>query len=186
MFILRTREQHLLDCDELEADDTGDTLTQLGINSRSILFELQHFQVWPHKYYTHAQTQKYDCVTVYTHMHTHTYTHTCTHTHTHIQVETLLPDVMHDLLEGTLQFEAKLILWHVITERYIYPKFARLLAGLELGYMEADNRPSEIASGTISSSEKTLGQKGILVGTHTHVYAALSCGSTVHSSLLVL
>ena len=88
-----------------------------------------------------------------------------THTHMHIQVETLLPDVMHDLLEGTLQFEAKLILRHVITERYTsYPKFARLLAGLELGYMEADNRPSEIASSTISSSEKTLGQKGILVG----------------------
>ena len=86
-------------------------------------------------------------------------------THMHIQVETLLPDVMHDLLEGTLQFEAKLILRHVITERYIsYPKFARLLAGLELGYMEADNRPLEIASSTISSSEKTLRQKGILVG----------------------
>ena len=104
-------------------------------------------------------------------MHIHAYAHT--------QVETLLPDVMHDLLEGTLQFEAKLILQHVITERYIsYSKLARVLAGLELGYMEADNRPSEIASGTISSSEKTLGQKGILevdriivfmhVGAHTH------------------
>ena len=104
----------------------------------------------------------------------------------HIQVETLLPDVMYDLLEGTLQFEAKFILRHVITERYIsYPKFVRLLAGLELGYMEADNRPSEIASGTMSS-DKTLGQKGILVGTHTCVCSIILWKYYTHSTLLVL
>ena len=76
-------------------------------------------------------------------------------------METLLPDVMHDLLEGTLQFEAKLILHHIIAKKYIlYSKFAQVLAGLELGYMEADDKPSEIASATLSSSDKTLGQKG--------------------------
>ena len=67
----RTREQHLRNCDTLEADDISCAATsvQLGINYRSILFELQHFEV-----------------------------------------DVLVPDVMHDILEGTLQFEAKLVL----------------------------------------------------------------------------
>ena len=38
--------------------------------------------------------------------------------------------------------------------------FAGAFARLELGYMEADNKPSEISSATLSSSDKTLGQKG--------------------------
>lgn len=120
--VLRTREQHLLDCDTLEADDVSPaaTSTQLGINYRSILFELQRFEV-----------------------------------------DLLVPDVMHDLLEGTLQFEAKLVLEHVVSERYVsYSVFAGALAGMEVGYMEADNKPSEISSATFSSSDKTLGQKG--------------------------
>ena len=56
------------------------------------------------------------------------HTHTHTHIHmSHVQVETLLPDVMHDLLEGTLQFEAKLILHHIIAKKYIlYSKFAQV------------------------------------------------------------
>ena len=61
--MLRTRQQHLRDCDNLEAnsDTQSATSTDLGINNRSILFELQHFSV-----------------------------------------DSLLPDVMHDVLEGTL------------------------------------------------------------------------------------
>ena len=119
---MRTREQHLRNCDTLEADTVSPaaTSTQLGINYRSILFELQHFEV-----------------------------------------DVLVPDVMHDILEGTLQFEAKLVLQHIVRERYVsYSMFAGALARLELGYMEADNKPSEISSATLSSSDKTLGQKG--------------------------
>ena len=119
---MRTREQHLRNCDTLEADEISPaaTSTQLGINYRSIFFELQHFEV-----------------------------------------DMLVPDVMHDILEGTLQFEAKLVLQHIVRERYVsYSMFAGALAGLELGYMEADNKPSEISSATISSLDKTLGQKG--------------------------
>ena len=119
---MRTREKHLHDCDTLEADvnSTADTSRELGINYRSALFELEHFDV-----------------------------------------DVLLPDVMHDILEGTLQYEAKLILQHAVALKYMsYPKFESGLAGLELGYMEADNKPSQIASATLSSSEKTLGQKG--------------------------
>ena len=62
----------------------------------------------------------------------------------------LVPDVMHDILdilEGTLQFEAKLVLQHIVRERYVsHSMFAGTLAGLELGYMEADKH--DISSAT--------------------------------------
>ena len=73
----------------------------------------------------------------------------------------LVADVMHDLLEGTLQYETKLILKHVIGQRYVtYKDFADLLEGLELGYMEMDDRPTVIPARVISSDDKHLGQKG--------------------------
>ena len=74
----------------------------------------------------------------------------------------LVADVMHDLLEGTLQYEAKLVLKHVIGQRYIaYKNFADLLEGLELGYMETDDRPTTIPSRVNNSDDKHLGQKGM-------------------------
>ena len=74
----------------------------------------------------------------------------------------MVADVMHDLLEGTLQYEAKLVLKHVIGQRYKgYKNFADLLEGLELGYMEVDNKPTMIPSRVIYSDDKHLGQKGI-------------------------
>ena len=75
-----------------------------------------------------------------------------------------IPDVMHDVLEGTLQYESKLIIQHIITEKLLsYAKFADLLNNLELGYMEEDNRPSSISLRTITCNEKTLGQKGRII-----------------------
>ena len=69
---------------------------------------------------------------------------------------------MHDLLEGTLQYGAKLILKHIIGNGYVtYAKFKRILEGLELGYMEADDKPSQISLAVINSGDKSLGQKGI-------------------------
>lgn len=73
----------------------------------------------------------------------------------------LVADVMHDLLEGTLQYETKLILKHVISQHYVsYKTFANSLEGLELGYMEMDNKPSMIPARVINSDDKHLGQKG--------------------------
>ena len=86
----------------------------MGINYRSIFFELHHFDV-----------------------------------------DLLIPDVMHDLLEGTLQYGAKLILKHMIGNGYVtYAKFKRILEGLELGYMEADDKPSQISLAVINSGDK--------------------------------
>ena len=100
----------------------------------------------------------------------------------------LVADVMHDLLEGTLQYEAKLVLKHVIAQHYMtYKTFADLLEGLELGYMEMDNKPTMIPSRVISSEDKHLGQKGTTmymynVYTCIHVvlsYQLLRCGFRV-------
>ena len=64
-------------------------------------------------------------------------------------------------VSSTFQYEAKLVLKHVIGQRYItYKSFADLLEGLELGYMEMDNKPTMIPSRLISSDDKHLGQKG--------------------------
>ena len=73
----------------------------------------------------------------------------------------LVADVMHDLLEGTLQCETKLILKHVTSQCYIsYKTFTNSLEGLELGYMEMDNKPTVIPARMINSDDKHLGQKG--------------------------
>ena len=72
-----------------------------------------------------------------------------------------VPDIMHDLLEGTLQYEAKLIISHAINQKYLtYKRFTDIVGNCELGYMEQDNRPSAIPPDTLSSNGRTLGQKG--------------------------
>ena len=57
----------------------------------------------------------------------------------------LVPDVMHDLLEGALQHVLKLLLHYCIEEKryFTLTKLNRKISGIELGYME-DNRPSLI------------------------------------------
>ncbi len=75
----------------------------------------------------------------------------------------LLPDVMHDILEGALQYELKLVLQYCIRTR----RFFRLSAlnekieGMELGYMESD-RPAPITAKTLRSTSNVLKQKGIV------------------------
>ena len=67
-FVLRSRAQHLEHCDLLEdeEDDYVENSRDVGVNHRSILLDLQYFDM-------------------------------CS--------GALLPDVMHDVLEGALQYE---------------------------------------------------------------------------------
>ena len=68
--------------------------------------------------------------------------------------------------EGTLQYETKLTLKHVISQHYVtYKTFANFLEGLELGYMEMDNKPTVIPARVIDSDVKHLGQKGTYIST---------------------
>ncbi len=73
----------------------------------------------------------------------------------------LLPDVMHDVFEGGLQYEAKLVLQHTITNEHYLS--LRVLSGkiehMELGYMEASDRPTTIPSHVLSSQDKPWSER---------------------------
>lgn len=115
-FILRTLNDHLRICDEVEVD--SDASREYGVNRKSVLTKLQYFDI-------------------------------CS--------GALVPDIMHDVLEGVLQYETKLILIHIIQScHYLTLKHLnRLITSVNLGYMEVSNRPSEI-----SLSDDKLKQNG--------------------------
>ena len=96
----------------------------------------------------------------------------------------LIADVMHDLLEGAAQHEAKLLKYLVLEKQYL------LAHSLEhhfevcvLGYMEAADRPTSITVRTLRSKGNATDQKGTnfnrivfeVLGTNTHFYAYTYC-----------
>ena len=75
----------------------------------------------------------------------------------------LLPDVMHDILEGALQYETKLLLQYCIREKHYFSvsDLNEVIEGMELGYMESD-QPAPITSQTIfAPCSNSLKQKGM-------------------------
>ena len=70
----------------------------------------------------------------------------------------LLPDVMHDVLEGVLQYEAKLLLRHLIFAEgcLTLDQLNSRISKIELGYMESSNRPSEISTKTLQAQDNNL------------------------------
>ncbi len=74
----------------------------------------------------------------------------------------LLPDVMHDILEGALQYETKLVLHYCIREaRYFQlSDLNEQIERMELGYMETQ-RPAPISSKSLHTDKGvSLKQKG--------------------------
>ena len=88
----------------------------------------------------------------------------------HVCSGSLLPDVMHDLLEGALQYEMKLLLQFMIdSEQYFtLEKLNSRLENVELGYMECKDKPTLISVATLHSTGNSLKQKGICI--YVHVY----------------
>lgn len=119
-----TLSDHLSHCDSVEADPATYS-KEYGVSHRSILMELQYFDICG---------------------------------------GTLLPDVMHDVFEGVLQYEAKLVLQHAIINQgyFSLSLLSEKIEHMELGYMEAGDRPTTIPSHVLSSSDRSLGQKGIV------------------------
>lgn len=60
---------------------------------------------------------------------------------------------MHDVLEGALQYEVKLMLQFMINhEGYLTLEiFNSYLVNLELGYVESNNRPTVVSQKTLNS-----------------------------------
>lgn len=68
---------------------------------------------------------------------------------------------MHDLLEGALQYEAKLLLQHCIQQNYFSRKtLNRRIDVSDFGYATECDRPSTIPHNTLYSSDNLLKQKG--------------------------
>ena len=75
----------------------------------------------------------------------------------------LVTDIMHDILEGVLQYETKLVLYHfVYTKKFFKLAFLnRQIEHSELGFMESANRPTPIKKATLCSSDHSLKQNGM-------------------------
>lgn len=69
---------------------------------------------------------------------------------------------MHDILEGALQYEVKLMLQEMVYNKKYFNMevFNTRLVHTELGYMEAKDRPSPISTKTLTSSGLSLKQTG--------------------------
>lgn len=69
---------------------------------------------------------------------------------------------MHDILEGALEYEAKSLLREMISNGYFtLDKFISRLVNMDLGYMEAKDRPTPIAQTTLNNSSNKLKQEGM-------------------------
>lgn len=74
----------------------------------------------------------------------------------------LIPDIMHDVLEGVLQYEAKLLLQQIISSDH-YCTLVDLnnqIESIELGYSEVKSRPSLISTVTFNEKDGSLKQSG--------------------------
>lgn len=74
----------------------------------------------------------------------------------------LVPDIMHDVLEGALEYEVKLMLVVMIRRENYFSlaEFNSRLENIYLGYMEAKDRPTLISDTTLFSSSNKLKQEG--------------------------
>ena len=80
----------------------------------------------------------------------------------------LMPDVMHDVLEGVLQFEAKLLLRQFIHHDHYFAlaQLNQQSEALELGFSEVINRPTPISHATLQEGDNHLKQSGKWLASH--------------------
>ena len=83
----------------------------------------------------------------------------------HVCSGALIPDVMHDILEGALPYEVKLML-QVMMRTECYFSLSTLNSRLEnihYGYMEIKSKPTPISAQTINSDGNSLKQNGTYI-----------------------
>ena len=75
----------------------------------------------------------------------------------------LVPDVMHNVLEGVLQHEVKLVLQHCVDSmKYFWlTQLTQIMETFEFGNMEVTNRPTPIQRKTLNSVDYSLQQNGM-------------------------
>ena len=74
-------------------------------------------------------------------------------------------DIMHDILEGVLQYESKELLKYLISrkDRCSLSMINRRINMFPYGYSDVSNKPSEISSDHLASSDHKLRQNGKLL-----------------------
>ena len=86
----------------------------------------------------------------------------CSSEYFHV-VDGLPPDVLHDILEGILQYEVKLLLRYLIHNDRLFTldQLNQRLQSFDYGYHTAKDKPSVISSSRLNSTEgNLLGQSG--------------------------
>jgi hypothetical protein len=120
--VLRDKTSHLKQLEELEeSDNPTQTSKMYGVNSRSALLNLTHFDMCGGG---------------------------------------MVPDIMHDILEGVLQLEMKLLLRQLIKNKDIdLTSINDKIRDFELGYIEVKDRPSNIDATSLNDDKDgKLGQ----------------------------
>ena len=71
-------------------------------------------------------------------------------------------DIMHDILEGVLQYEVKELLKHYIKVQHLFTleHLNHQIASYDFGYYNDKNRPSQITELKLSSADNSLRQHG--------------------------
>ena len=93
-------------------------------------------------------------------------------------VDGLPPDVLHDILEGLLQYEVKLLLGHLINEEHLFTlkQLNQQLESFDYGYHMSKDKPSPISDARLhSQGSNLLGQSGMLLTVPflAHIYLSL-------------
>ena len=90
----------------------------------------------------------------------------------HVSSGGLLPDIMHDILEGALAYESKLMLERCIRQEKYFQlaDLNHMITNFQFGYTEVRNRPTIISNATISGDDNTLKQNGVCVCVYSVFY----------------
>jgi hypothetical protein len=85
--------------------------------------------------------------------------------------EGLVPDIMHDVLEGCLAYEVKELLKYLISSSIItLSELNRIMASFPYTGSDSRNKPTPLSSTTLSSSDHNLKQTGMYMYVHVLPY----------------
>ena len=78
--------------------------------------------------------------------------------------EGLAPDIMHDILEGSLQYEIKELLKYIVLERKLISLslLNQRITSFSYGLIETPNKPIPISNTSLHSPDHSLKQSGML------------------------
>ena len=82
---------------------------------------------------------------------------------------TLLPDVLHDVLEGALPYEVKVMLQVFMKEYFSSDELNSRLDNFNFGYVESKEKPTPIAAKILKSEGSSIKQTGIKPHTYSFI-----------------